>query len=171
MYQFAGNKEHTTQVASVRRFSQVFDKALNKPFNQLMKAIPFDKQAHKEQFTAWCKSHQMAIDEATMMEYLPDEGGFIVEDFGCVFVYQTHTRMAYVDMMMTNPTKPFGERREAARLLIDAIMQFARDKNIHLYSWCTDNKAINHYARYAGSFKLSNNQFEQWYWVNKEFKP
>lgn len=135
-----------------------------------MTAIPFDKIKHKAQFADWCKAHKMPVDEATMMDYLPDTGGFIVEGFGCVFVYKTNSRMAYVDMMMTNPNAPFAERREAGRALIDAIIQYAVDNNIHLYSWATSNKAIDHYAEYAGSFQIDQKPHQLWYWINKQFK-
>jgi hypothetical protein len=136
-----------------------------------MEAVPFNKAKHKEQFASWCKARKMAVDEPTMMDYLPDEGGFIVEDHACVFVYQTGTRMAYLDMMMNNPNKTTEARHVAGKLVIDAAMQFAREKNIHMYSFCTDNSAIHKYMNYAGSFKLSDKPYEQWYWINKEFKP
>jgi hypothetical protein len=135
-----------------------------------MIARPFDKQLDKAQFTEWCKAHKMPVDENTMMAYLPEQGGFIVDGFGCVFVYETKSRMAYVDMMMTNPNAPFDKRREAGRLLIDAIMAFAREHNIHLYSWATSNKAIDHYAKYAGSFQIDQKPHQLWYWINPAFE-
>lgn len=132
---------------------------------------PFDKVKDREQFNRWNKGHGITakLDDDTA-KYLPDDGGFIVDDLACIFVYQTNTRLAYIDQMMTNPFAPFDLRRRAGILLVEAIMQFAVDKNIHLYSWCTANKAIDYYAQHAGSFQLTKEPHQLWYWINHKFK-
>lgn len=129
-----------------------------------MTAIPFDKQLHKAQFADWCRAHKMPVDEATMLDVLPDSGGYIVEGLGCVFLYLTQSKLAYVDMMMTNPLAPFAERREAGRILIDAIIEHARANGVELVSWCTSNRAINHYAQHAGAFQIDSSPHQVWYW-------
>ncbi len=140
-------------------------------YNALMHARPFDKVKDRQQFNEWSTRHGQPELTDDILHYLPDEGGFIVDCYGCGFVYLTTTRMAYIDQMLINPKAPFRERREAGRMLIDAIMQFARDRNVSMYSWVTANKAIDHYAKYAGAFQVTTDPHQHWYWINTAFKP
>lgn len=122
-----------------------------------------------EQLKQWVTDHGMP-GEAFTPDVLPPSGGYIVDGLGCVFLYLTQSTLAYVDNMFTNPKAPFGERREAGRILIDAIIEHAKQNNVRIVSWATSNKAIEHYAKHAGAFQYDQTPHQVWYWLNPQFK-
>lgn len=77
---------------------------------------------HRSMVKQWCRSRNLPT---TMLQLLPRHG-LIVPDVAVAFLYQTDSKIAYVDGFMSNPDATMDDRVRAFDLITEGVEELAR---------------------------------------------
>lgn len=75
--------------------------------------------------------------------------GFIRNNAAAVFLYETGTRMAVIENLVTNPDVPLSERYHAVREVLKKALEICRFRKYRVYGF-TRSKSVSRITRSLG---------------------
>lgn len=72
--------------------------------------------------------------------------GFLVDDTACGFIYLTNSKVAFLDLFVSNKNRPKEDRKRAIQLIVDKIIELAQSREVTMLMCNTKNEQIKQYA-------------------------
>ncbi len=101
-----------------------------------MKIEKFDKEKHYEKIYSWWKDHEqppLAVD------LLPNTG-ILVDGIVALFLYQTDSKVAFMENLISDKNSNKEHRRKAIDVALSEIIKIAKEKDFkYIISYPTKN--------------------------------
>ncbi len=82
-------------------------------------------------------------------DHLP-ETGFVVEGIASGFLYKTDSKIAWLEFIIANPSTTKEERSEALDLIIDKLLETAKELNFkNVFSTAQHPKLLERYQKHG----------------------
>ena len=98
------------------------------------------------QLQQWGERYHITYSE----ENLPTIG-FIVPGIAAYFLYETKTKVVFLENMIANSDAPKAERSEALKLIVERILSEAKRMGYHVAYACTDIPSVIQRAVASGA--------------------